>query len=645
MPINNIRNGPIRFSGIASGLDTGQIVSDLMRLERAPLNRLEQRKQVSEWRREEYRNITNQLRGFKEKFFDVLRPTNYMFSQEMYRQFSVTSTNDSVVTASANHRGVAGNNSVKVEQLATADIAVSGENISKGLVGSPTEFNLEGKSIRINLDGVRREISLDDYDDLDDLISKSDTGLQALVDKAFGAGKINVSNDGGQLRFDTTGGATRIMLENPSENSGLEALGFTGGATNRLNVNETLGDLANKFAVPLTFDENENLVFTINSKEFTFSKDTNLQTMMNTINRDSTANVNMSYDEVTDKIRITANQLGSGENINISQSGGNFFAQGGTVGAIGIDVENPIVEEHGGSFGVDAIARINDEVVTRSSNSFELNGVTYSLNQVSDIEQTISVQPSNEDVFEKIKYFVDSYNELIDSINSKISERPDREYRPLTQEERRSMSTDEVELWEERAKKGMLSRDSALQDIVNRFRTAVYDGIEGVDGNLTSIGITTGSYLGGGRLIINETRLKAAIDNDPEQVMNIFSRQSTSHPRYTRSLQGQERTDRYREQGIAYRLSDIIDDNISILRDPGGRKGRLLEIAGMQGDTSDTNNLLSRQIESYDSRMEDLMRKMALTESRYYAQFTALERVMGRMNNQSDWLGAQLGSL
>ncbi|HOJ12580.1 MAG TPA: flagellar cap protein FliD N-terminal domain-containing protein, partial [Clostridiales bacterium] len=37
---------------MATGLDTDKIVSDLMKVERIPLDRLYQRKQIAEWRRD-----------------------------------------------------------------------------------------------------------------------------------------------------------------------------------------------------------------------------------------------------------------------------------------------------------------------------------------------------------------------------------------------------------------------------------------------------------------------------------------------------------------------------------------------------------------------------------------------------------------
>ena len=62
--------------------------------------------------------------------------------------------------------------------------------------------------------------------------------------------------------------------------------------------------------------------------------------MMNVINRDPDAGVNIIYDEISDKFRIAANRQ-RWDNIRITQSGGNFFTQGETW-CVGIDVEIPL---------------------------------------------------------------------------------------------------------------------------------------------------------------------------------------------------------------------------------------------------------------------------------------------------------------
>ena len=44
----------MRISGLATGMDTDQMVKDLMKAERIPLDKLSQKKQTIEWQKESY---------------------------------------------------------------------------------------------------------------------------------------------------------------------------------------------------------------------------------------------------------------------------------------------------------------------------------------------------------------------------------------------------------------------------------------------------------------------------------------------------------------------------------------------------------------------------------------------------------------
>jgi flagellar hook-associated protein 2 len=135
---------------------------------------------------------------------------------------------------------------------------------------------------------------------------------------------------------------------------------------------------------------------------------------------------------------------------------------------------------------------------------------------------------------------------------------------------------------------------------------------------------------------------RQAIINRPDEVKNLFKKQSQTVPSYARNLKADERNVRYKEQGLFWRLSDIIEDNISILRDDNGRKGTLLEKAGMEGDTSEFNSSLSKDISSFDERISELYSKLLVKEEGYYRQFAELEKYMNQMNAQMDWLFSQL---
>lgn len=88
------------------------------------------------------------------------------------------------------------------------------------------------------------------------------------------------------------------------------------------------------------------------------------------------------------------------------------------------------------------------------------------------------------------------------------------------------MSDKEVELWETTAKSGLLRSDSILRSGASKIRNDFYADITTSDANkihITQIGITTSSkYKDGGKLEINEKKLKEAIEADPQKVSQMF---------------------------------------------------------------------------------------------------------------------------
>ena len=255
--------------------------------------------------------------------------------------------------------------------------------------------------------------------------------------------------------------------------------------------------------------------------------------------------------------------------------------------------------------------------------SFTLNGES-----VGDETTTVSVNRDTDAVFDKITNFVSAYNDLIEGINERTSQRRDRDYAPLTQEQRDQMSEDEIENWEKRAKEGLLSRDPILSSMVNNMRSALFSNIEGVDGGLHSIGISTGTYEQRGKLIIDEDRLRESIQNNPNGVRDIFiagSRDSSSN-----------------EQGIGRRIASIVQDNVRTTRDDGGRKGRLLERAGMEGDSSLTNNVLFRRLQNFDRQITRFTDRLERREEEHYQRFARFESAMFQMMEQGESLLAQL---
>jgi flagellar hook-associated protein 2 len=501
-------------------------------------------------------------------------------------------------------------------------------------ITSSNIVDASGKNIKIVLDGVTKEIKLGNYD-ASTTLDQFASDIETIIGNEFGAGKVKVNvsgDDNDKLTFSTAAGASRVTLASASSDDGLSSLHIASGTSNRLNLSDTLATLKDKLKTAFQFesgsDGSQKVTFSINSKTFTFSSTTTLSTVLSTISNDSDAKVKISYNDVTDKFTIEAKTLGSGNNISFSESSSTFLAS--------MDLTDS-------EQGQDAKVVLDGQSITRSSNTITSDGVTYNLLKESATEQTISLKTDTEAVFNNIKSFVTKYNNLIGSINGKLTEKHNREYLPLTEDQKAEMSEEQIKKWEETAKSGLLRNDGYVAKVVDSMRTALYDSVSGVTTKLTEIGITTGSYLDKGKLIISEDKLKAAIEANPDGVMNLFSKRSDTNPTYSRNLSASERKSRYDEEGIAQRLSDIIEDNISTIRDLEGKKGILLQVAGITGDTSEYSNNIYTEISQYDTQIIRLKDKLADKEDKYYEKYAALESAISRMNSQSSWLTSQLG--
>lgn len=126
---------------------------------------------------------------------------------------------------------------------------------------------------------------------------------------------------------------------------------------------------------------------------------------------------------------------------------------------------------------------------------------------------------------DNIVKFINDYNTIIVKLNTLTSEKRNRDYMPLTSDQKAEMSEKEIELWEKKVKEGQLSRDSDLTRIANQMKKAMSTLVSGVNGSLEKFGIKPVSDYSGnnnGTFSIDESKLNEALTNNIEDVKNIF---------------------------------------------------------------------------------------------------------------------------
>jgi flagellar hook-associated protein 2 len=625
----------LRITGIASGLDTEQVVRDLMRIERLKVDRLYQERQTIQWRKEQFREIINRVRSFRDTYFDILKPETNLMSASALHKMQVSSSDSGILTAVASSGALSGTRTVEILQLATEAKGTSTAPVTAPIQSSaditePVTVT-EGKNvIRISLNGQTKEITVAEGTyTLDELKSE----LQAKIDSAFGTGKIDVSSSGNRLQFAVSPLDTLSLSSNTyyaggvaDEEDVLAVLNLQTGASNRLSLSSTMEEVSAKLAGgSLVFDGEGKFVVTINDVAIEIDRSDTLSQVLSKINN-SAAGVTMTYSSFSDT--FTLKSKATGEGTITFDAGGNLFA------AFNID---SVEAGRDLQFTVDGSA-----VASRSGNTFTADGVTYTAKATGTA--TVTVNIDTEGIYTLIESFVNDYNSLIETINSKLKEEYFRDFPPLTDEQKKEMSESEIELWEEKAKSGLLRRDPLLEGLLMEMRRALYDAVG--ETHLTEIGIeTSNNYRDNGKLVLkgSGSTLKAALAEDPEKIIELFAR--TSDIAYSPNLTAAERAGRYAESGLAHRLSDILNDNIRTTRDSSGCKGALLERAGIAGDISEFDNYYDRQILDVNESIDRLNEMLTRKEEQLYLKFAAMEKALQQLYSQSDWLIMQMSML
>ncbi len=628
----------LRITGMISGMDTDATVKKLIQAEQIKVDKAQQEKQYMEWQREDYREVANVLRGFQDQYFDYLNPETNMRSTSTFNMFSgeatVAGAISSAVTINTSASSAAGSFTIdSVTSLATKDIYTSGSevfgNITSGNTGDIAAINAKitsNSTMSFTFDGVTKEITLDGgYDEGDPVVGYAELAadLTAKLQSEFTNVDIVVDGTGNQLEFNVYQKGIAVdevghtLVVNGTNSDLLTELELTSGQSDTVDTSKTLAELFNK-AGDTTLE--------INGESFTFADDTELADVINEINT-SSAGVTLSYDKFSDAFTLESNTAGTDSAIVINDDSGGLLAdmklQGGS--------ETHTVAQNS-EFVVNGIS------TTRSSNTFEINGVSITLNEIPASAVTVDVTADTKDVKDMIVKFVDEYNTMLSKITEMISGKRDNDFQPLSNEQKQAMSDDDIEAWTKKARAGTLSEDNVLESLTRNLRTTLYESVEGLGISLYDIGISTSAnYKEGGKLVIDEGKLDIALADRPNEVIELFTKKSDiDYNSFT------DRGTRNAQNGIAERIYDVLQDNIRLTRDSNNNKGYLIDKAGIDSGL-DTSSDMSKKLTEMDEKIDYLLELLANQEEKFYQQFARMESAMATLNSQGEWLASQFG--
>ena len=183
------------------------------------------------------------------------------------------------------------------------------------------------------------------------------------------------------------------------------------------------------------------------------------------------------------------------------------------------------------------------------------------------------------------------------------------------------MSESAIERYEEKAKQGILFGDRNLSALYTKMNQAFsFANKEDVD-TLKDMGISIGYSVSDGTqsVQIDEDKLRAMLDSDPDRVADLFTK-----------------TD-----GVMDRMKTQLDYYSKTTGEP---KGVLIQQAGSPlSSLSLMNNQWQKEIDNYSNQIEKWQSKLTSQVEKYTSQFARLEQLIQQMNSQSSTLAGMMG--
>lgn len=498
-----------------SGMDVDQLVKDLMKARRATYDKVWQQKTQAEWKKKDYNTIYTLINDLRDKtIYDFRKQTTLSPKQ-------VASTNDSIVSATANGEAVNIDHSIAVSQLAEGVKLTSSGAITVGTSKDTLkkQFGAENipSTLNFKINGKDVQLAVTDTTTINDVVVG-----------------INQSGAGVKASYDATLDRFFLYTEKTGQNATVDFAGTDSESLAFLSDTLKLGDLSEK------------------------------------------------------------------------------------------------------KTGQDAQITLDGVELTQASNTFTISGVTYSLKAKSLTDPstgdlmpvTIAVKPDIEKTIDTVQAFVETYNAFITTINNELKEDRDRDYMPLTDDQKSDMKESDITAYTNKAKSGMLRNDPTLTSLLSNLRLSFSSPVKGLTGKYTSassIGIETGKYIdsdgninsesdNGGKIYVDETTLREALEEDPDAVYKIFG--GTGDTSDT--------------TGVANRLYQQLYNTRDQLRTVSGTPNAV-----------DTQSVLAKKLADYEEQLDAMNDRLQMIQERYYKQFDAMETAINRLNQQSAWLTQQ----
>lgn len=366
--------------------------------------------------------------------------------------------------------------------------------------------------------------------------------------------------------------------------------------------------------------------------------------------------LNASFDENNGRIFLSSSATGASTDFSLKSDGSD--ASKNLLNTLALNTDASEVTEASKRAtkidGSDAAIVLNGVVYTSSSNNFSINGLSISVNAVTDSvdlskaktngsldadkisdmlvntplndSEAISITTSTDTqgIYDKIKDFITSYNNIINKMTKLYNADSAGNYEPLTDDEKSEMSDSEIEKWETKIKDSLLRRDSTLSTVMSAMTTAMSGGatVNGKTYFLSNFGISTLGYMNAAEneqnayhidgdeddenTSGNTDKLMTALNSDPDTVMDFMKQMATN-------------------------LYNAIDKQMT--------STTLRSKYSIYNDKE-----MTTQYKNYTTTIKQWETKISDKEDYYYKKFSSMESALSKLNSQTSSLSGLFGS-
>lgn len=646
----------MRMSGLMSGMDTESIVQQLVEAKSKKVTTVKNDKTKLEWKQDIWKGLNTKLKTLQSKLNDL------RFSSG-YAKKVTKSSDESIATVLTGEGAVNGVHTLEVNRLAKTAYMTSRQvsrmdgreiDITKTRMDDLLEFAPgEKKNVTLHkADGSQTVIDLTPETTVSEFVSKLKAeGLNASFDTKQSRFYISSKESGKAGNFMLTGDANALsalgLSMNQTASDGPKWLdGDPNGERGNIRGSSRLDQLIDFSKSSITMPDGSNaraLNYTladgttgmITLQSFTRNENgvRHFTTVDDFVKELQGLGIDAAFDPIQQRFTIGDGVKLEGDEIWGQDEHGDPAVVGRetdvleSLGLQGIDGRT----SHTGTTyvsGQDAAITVDGAYYTNTNNSFEINGLTITAQNVTEPGKsvTLNTQQDTDGIYDMVKDFLKSYNEVINEIDKLYNGESAKGYEPLTDAEKEAMSEKEVEKYEQKIKDSLLRRDSNLSKIGNALKKIMLTGFS-VPGQekkmyLSNFGIGTLSYftapdnernayhIDGDKddtsVSGNEDKLKSLIASDPDAVVSFFSQLTQSL--YTEMNEQSASVEGYRSFGSFY------DDK-----------------------------RIKTDYDDYKSKIKEEEKKLASYEDKWYKKFAAMETAMAKMQQSASAVTSLLG--